>query len=218
MLTVYTSIFDDYDELREPRVFPDGVHYLCYSDRSREDANTWESCVVGDDCVLRRRESPERYAKRIKHTKPLGDSAYVDGNVLVKGDLQEIFHPEVAVAAFRHPLGFNCYAEAVHAASLYPYKAGELFEDCKTARGIMGNGVSPPSYACGVVVRNGTDLAEKFSRTWQDVYDVMKSGRDQLAFAVACHVMGVEPVDLCAVTGGTLLRNRYVSFGSHKEA
>ena len=87
-VVVYTAIFGDYDSLKEPRVTPEGVDFICFTDKPIKSEN-WEIRVVerGDDdptrCARMYKILPHRY---------LGSydvSIWVDGNVAVVGDVTE---------------------------------------------------------------------------------------------------------------------------------
>jgi len=111
---VYTSIFDNYDTLREPLTPSANVRFLCFTDNENVKSKVWEIVNVerngsGTDLNRRLKINPHVYLPGHDY------SLYIDGNVQVLGDpaaLFEKYRRITEIAAPRHPARNCLYDEA----------------------------------------------------------------------------------------------------------
>ncbi|MBN1531192.1 MAG: DUF616 domain-containing protein [Spirochaetes bacterium] len=88
-IIVYTCIIDDYDTLNEPYCAPENVDYVCFTDNRRVRSRKWRVVVddgIGDSVV------GNRYYKMHPHLlfPDYQCSVYVDGNIRIIGDMNDI--------------------------------------------------------------------------------------------------------------------------------
>lgn len=112
---VYTAIFNNYDILIDPKNTSEDIEYICFTDRETEiDSDIWRTIVVDDI------ELPANMKNRLVKMKPykfLSDfdrSLYVDGNVVLKGDIDNVFqkYSNEKMVVPSHPDRDCTYAEA----------------------------------------------------------------------------------------------------------
>lgn len=116
-VVVYTAIIGGYDTLNEPKVKPDGVDFVCFTDRDMK-SDTWDIRRVAP--LYEDNTRTARKYKVLPHRWfPEYDiSIWLDGNKLIVGDvLKYVEHlKEVHIATFDHMKCFdkrNCiYQEA----------------------------------------------------------------------------------------------------------
>ena len=103
-IVVYTAIFGGYDVLQEPKVVSQNCDFICFTDTKRK-IRGWEVREVkashGDPTRNARMYKilPHRFLGEYKY------SVWVDGNVLVRGDVNELidtYLKDVRVAAYDH--------------------------------------------------------------------------------------------------------------------
>ncbi|KKS22834.1 MAG: hypothetical protein UU81_C0047G0006 [Microgenomates group bacterium GW2011_GWC1_41_8] len=112
---IYTVIFGNYDELQEPAVLPPGCDFICLADKPQKSKH-WqirimEMPVPGDLTRSNRR------IKMLAHEyfPEYEYSVYIDGNVLIKGDVNELIRDYLSdanMALYRHDSRDCIYAEA----------------------------------------------------------------------------------------------------------
>lgn len=86
---IYTAIFGSYDNLLEPTFKPVGCDFVCFSDKKIPSEN-WQIRVVESEFQDAARDN--RKYKILPH-RYLGGydvSVYVDGNILVRGDINKL--------------------------------------------------------------------------------------------------------------------------------
>ncbi|MGB9956471.1 glycosyltransferase domain-containing protein [Haloferax prahovense] len=107
---VYTTIFDDYDYLFEPKCTPDGLRFVCFTDDESLKSDNWDIVTVDQSGDL-----PEMRNRRYKffphkHFPEYTYSIYIDGNVQVTGDLTELVEQYMGDCDFAVPdhIDRNC--------------------------------------------------------------------------------------------------------------
>ncbi len=181
MNTCYTTITNNYDQLKPPRVISDRWEYLVYSDVFI-DCPPWH-CVVTD-----------KHNRELK-IKPNAElfqnlTLYVDGSIEIIGDLNQ-FCSEVPnwFTAWKHPHR-NTVAEEV--------KAVVKLKGCdpEQVKAQMNRyKAMPDDYlaACGVLLRDLSDpIVRKINSTWYEEW-LNSCGRDQLSFPWAFFKHGLKP-------------------------
>ena len=89
-VVVYTAIFGGYDFLYEPEIIPDNVDYICFTDNKDMKSDIWDVRYV-----LPLYEDSTRNARKYKllvhrYLEEYDISIWVDGNFLVRGDVNEL--------------------------------------------------------------------------------------------------------------------------------
>lgn len=118
-LVVYTAIAADYDELRPPRVTPEGVDFVCFTEPGRQVPTGWTQRDLPRDDLPP--QSQNRYAKFHPHLLfPEHDtSIYIDGNIEVLADLRPLAQRVVDhahIGLYDHPARDNTFDEAIECA------------------------------------------------------------------------------------------------------
>lgn len=89
-IVVYTAVFNNYDELFQPEIVPDGVDFVCFTDDPDIACGVWEAEVIDDEDLSaklmsgKRKVLPHRFFPEYKY------SIWVDGNLHLHGPIQEL--------------------------------------------------------------------------------------------------------------------------------
>ena len=185
-MTVYTAIFGNYDDLKEPFVITPGWKYICFTDQNLK-SDTWEIRKVGlMDC------GPQKTARyyKIMYHKFIDDSKsiWVDGTFYINCDLNEWWARfEYPFTTIRHPFDNCVYTEIQscikgNKADLSVLKNQH---DCYKKLGVpKNNGL----IASGILMRVLTPDVINFCKAWWKQVEQF-SGRDQIGFAYVNHKM-----------------------------
>lgn len=112
---VYTAIFDNYDVLVDPRNPSKNIEYICFTDdKTKIESEVWETIIVED------LDFSANLKNRIIKIKPhrfltdCEESLYVDGNIFLKGDIEDIFqkYSDEKMVVPSHPVRDCIYEEA----------------------------------------------------------------------------------------------------------
>lgn len=110
---VYTSIFGDYDVLKDPLVYSDDIDYICFTDNTKFKSDIWNIRIFG------RYRDPVRSAKRFKvgphvFLKEYEYSLWVDGSLRLKviPDIEKMLEGKT-IALAKHPERDCIYTEGV---------------------------------------------------------------------------------------------------------
>lgn len=113
---VYTCITGGYDSLVEPKVISAGFDYICFTDNLELKSNVWDIKPLPKETDELSQVKKQRYVKINPH-KLLGDyelSIWVDGNVELKGDLNDFISKKIKdddiICVPKHPQR-NCIYE-----------------------------------------------------------------------------------------------------------
>ena len=115
---VYTCITGDYDTLIEPRYVTEGFDYVCFTDNPSLTSNTWDIRPIPQELESLSKVKQQRYIKINAHKffSEYTMSIWVDGNITVKGDLNEFIGltitGDTSVYVPQHPLRNCLYDEA----------------------------------------------------------------------------------------------------------
>jgi|TARA_B110000483_G_C17913401_1_gene433989 hypothetical protein len=193
-IVVYTTIIGGYDTLNEPLVKPDGVDFICFTDRDIK-SDVWEIRKV-----LPLYEDNTRTARKYKVLPhrwfPNYDiSIWLDGNKVIEGDILTYVNylRDSDIALFDHMKCFdkrNCvYQEAMAIFSL-GQEPGKVFKDNPhTIKSQMDRYIADGypqnnglSFTCGIVRYHN-----RIIQTMEDWWTEIKHGskRDQLSFDYA---------------------------------
>lgn len=191
MKTIFTAIFGNYDDLKEPQVITPGWRYICFTDQNLK-SNTWE--------IVRRQMLPEgatrtaRYYKIMFHRHIESEfSIWIDASFIIKTDLNEWWKKfKEPFTCIKHPVRSCVYKEANICINRNKDAADLLLKQTKNYR------------RAGLPARNGLIasgiLMRKMNQTAIDLCDVwyqqlqLYSSRDQIGFAYASWRMPVHHV------------------------
>ena len=115
---VYTCITGDYDTLIEPRYVTEGFDYVCFTDNPSLTSNTWDIRPIPQELESLSKVKQQRYIKINAHKffSEYTMSIWVDGNITIKGDLNEFIGltltGDTSVYVPQHPLRNCLYDEA----------------------------------------------------------------------------------------------------------
>ena len=206
-VVVYTAIIGGYDTLNEPLVKPNGVDFVCFTDRDMK-SDTWEirkvTPLYGDNTRTARKYKvlPHRWFSEYDV------SIWLDGNKIIEGDvLKYIEHlGESDLALFDHMKCFdkrNCVYEEANAIFRLGQEPGKTFKDNpytikeQMERYIQdgypqGNGLG---FTCGLVRHHNRPTTKAAMEMW---WSEIKYGskRDQLSFDYIAWKSGLDFVYL----------------------
>lgn len=86
-IIVYTCIFGDYDDLKDPPYISKNCDYVCFTDNPKFKSNVWKQIYVNLDDLPQNLRN--RYIKLLPHRyfKEYDYSVYIDGNIDIIGDI-----------------------------------------------------------------------------------------------------------------------------------
>lgn len=174
----YTAIFGDYEELKEPKIIPDGWEFICFTDQPLV-SKTWK--IIPMDII----DTPQRTARWVKIMGWIDwkYSMWVDASFQILTDLNKWWDLrfKAPFSAAKHPLRSDIYAEA---RSCIVNNRGDngkvqLQENKYRALGFPANtGI----ITSGILLRENTEACIKLHEDWWRELS-QQSVRDQLSFA-----------------------------------
>ncbi len=181
MKVIYTAIFGNYDDLKEPGIVSDGWKYICYTDQPFT-SSVWEVVHTPVPAGI----DPQRYARwfKIMHWIDWEYSMWVDAAFHINVDLNDWWARtfELPFSCAKHPLRTCVYREI---ASCIANNRGMADELLRQQEAYKKEGVPDHNdriITSGVLMRKNTptciQLCEKW---WNEV--AAHSVRDQVAFA-----------------------------------
>lgn len=181
MKVIYTAIFGNYDDLKEPGIVSDGWKYICYTDQPFT-SSVWEIVHTPVPAGI----DPQRYARwfKIMHWIDWEYSMWVDAAFHINVNLNDWWARtfELPFSCAKHPLRTCVYREI---ASCIANNRGMADELLRQQEAYKKEGVPDHNdriITSGVLMRKNTptciQLCEKW---WNEV--AAHSVRDQVAFA-----------------------------------
>jgi hypothetical protein len=182
MKTIYTAIFGNYEELKEPAVVTAGWKYICFTDQPFK-SKTWDIMTIpqyGDDSTRSARYFKIMYHRHITAEK----SIWVDGSFTISCDLDKFWNTHF-VSPFsvpKHPVRDCVYEE--FEACIKDKRGGlnDLLNQCERYRRVglpEHNGL----IQSGLLLRENSREVIKFCEYWWRELE-QSSTRDQIAFAM----------------------------------
>lgn len=180
MKTVYTALFGNYEELKEPAIVSAGWRYICFTDQPLYSP-VWEIINVPVmDCGAQR---TARYYKLMFH-KHIEEtySLWLDASFTIRCNLntwwQQRFKSPITFS--RHPLrtcvyreGHACIAQGRGEEPLIRKQLQKYYGRVPESNGIITS---------GIMMRERTpEVMDLCERWWQELSE--NSSRDQIAFA-----------------------------------
>ena len=190
---IYTCITGGYDNIIEPAKITEDFDYICFTDDKTLTSNFWEIRELPEEVKDLSVTKKQRYVKINAH-KVLPEyelSIWVDGNVLVKGDLNKLIEKyvkgkeNISVFVPKHPKRDCIYAEANACISMKKDTAENIKPQIEKYR----KEGFPEKYGLlqsNILIRK--HLKEDCIRLMEDWFNVLKDGshRDQLSFNYVC--------------------------------
>lgn len=187
---VYTSIFGDYDTLKDPIVYSDDLDYICFTDNKKFTSDVWDIRIVGKyrDMV--------RSAKRFKvgphvFLKEYEYSLWIDGNLTLKiiPDIDKMLDGGT-IALAKHQRRDCIYKEGITCIVAKKDKDNKITKQLNTYSK-HGHPANAGLYSCDLILRkhNDKELVELNEMWWY--YICTQSSRDQISFPV---VFGGYPI------------------------
>jgi hypothetical protein len=187
---VYTCITGGYDSLIDPSYITEGFDYVCFTDNQIMNSDIWEIRPLPKETEGLSQVKKQRFVKINPHLflKEYDMSIWVDGNVAVKGDLNEFIiangKDDVAVYVPQHPARNCIYKEGSAVISMRKDKK-EIVEPQMKRYKEEG---FPENYGLlqsNIMFRkHNKEACIKLMKTWSDEV-VNNSHRDQLSFNYA---------------------------------
>jgi hypothetical protein len=184
-LTVYTSIFGEFDDLKEPFKVSEGWDYVCYTDQDFT-SGVWEIRKV--PVMEWGTQKTARYYKINTH-KFIDDrfTLWVDGTFFINCDLnewwEERFH-EPFTTIF-HPFDDCIYKDARSCLSAGKGDPAKINQQTELYRH-LGIKKNSGLISSGILMRENTIAVKKLCTTWWQQVEAWSS-RDQIAFGYAQH-------------------------------
>jgi hypothetical protein len=192
-ICVYTALFGDYDALRPPAYLPEGIDFVCFSDRPRQ-VSGWKVIICDPGMG-----SPTLNNRRLKilpfdELSDYDASLYVDANTLFLGDpmlLCQRWLEGSSFAAWSHPERDDLYSEceAVLASCRHePSAVIELYRKLKEESYPPHDGLVEASFLWRVHDR---EEVKEFCQKWWATLQAFPK-RDQLCFPYAIRETGIS--------------------------
>lgn len=183
-IVVYTAIFNNYDWLKEPVIVPADIDFVCYTDSETLTSKNWKIVHVDLDG-----KSPSLMNREIKLLYPFTElkdydySLYVDGSMMIKGDVGEFLRKYIAnspvLMNFKHPNKDCLFTEidyCIQRGKGNPEKLSEQYQLYKDTGMPEHYGLSDNK----ILLRdNHSVIGEEMMREWYH-HVVTYSGRDQV--------------------------------------
>lgn len=193
-IVVYTAVFNDYDVVLPPKVNPDNVDFVCFTDNPETIPDEWEKRLISNYDI-----SPKLMSGKVKTLPhrffPEYDySIWVDGRMHVIGDVREVIESslqETNMAVPPHPNRDCIYEEAEACIDLGRGDPEKIHAQIDRYRE-MG---FPQKYglsATWIVIRkhNEDDVINAMEVWWEEYQKGAE--RDQLSFEFAAWKCGLQ--------------------------
>lgn len=183
MKTIYTAIFGNYDDLKEPLIITPGWQYICFTDQTLE-SKTWQ--IIHREVLPEGQQRTARYYKIMFHRHIETEfSMWIDASFIINCDLNEWWKRfKEPMMCVKHPSSRNCvYDEARHCITFgkdEDWIIEKQIDDYVKAGLPIGNGL----IQSGILMRQLTAEAVCLCSMWWEQLR-RYSVRDQLAFAYA---------------------------------
>ena len=209
-LIVYTAIFGDYDELKDPLTIDKDVDYVCFTDSDKIKSNVWN--VIKVKYLYRDPRRTARLLKVLPHKifNRHKINLWVDAAFLIKGSVKnfcERFYSN-SLSCFAHNER-NCIYKEVEA-SIYKDSLNVLRQQ---AEDYKKDGM-PKNFgliASGILLRNNlNEEVSKLMNYWANQIDLYSS-RDQVSFSY-CIWKLEEKYHLIALD---IFKNQYFEYTPH---
>lgn len=173
---IYTAIFGNYEELKEPTIVTPGWRYICYTDQPLK-SRVWE--IIQKPLI----DTPQRTARYYKILgMPDGKSIWVDGSFTIACDLNKFwaYHFLKPFSCPSHPIRRDVFLEADACIRNKRGNAHEIQKHINKYKGVVprNNGL----ISSGLLLRENNESVKALCESWhKEVQE--NSTRDQISFA-----------------------------------
>jgi hypothetical protein len=184
---LYTCLFGDTDDLKEPKKDMFGWDLVCYTNNKDLTSVNWDiEYVEGDSDKLLSRKY------KILNNHPEYDiTVYADATFQVKRNLDWfVGSKKSGIHLNRHPQRKCCYVEAEIVKSKGIDKKEIVDKQIERYR-LEAFPENAGLWRCGIMVRNPKETQELSQAWWREIEQ--GSWRDQISFPYACWKSGVTP-------------------------
>lgn len=189
MITVYTVILNDYDNLRPPAVVEPGVEYVCFSD-VYHDCPPWR--IVPCPALEFAGSRASRVPKILSHLAIESDfSIYHDGSLSLACRARDLIAETLQfsnLALYRHPCRETLQDEVALCRNEGVGYGGVMVTQ---ADRYLSQGLRPGLWAGGVVIRRNVESVQRFNEIWWREF-AGGCSRDQIALPRALQESGVS--------------------------
>lgn len=184
-MTIYTAIFGDVDDLKEPFVVTEGWNYVCYTDQDFK-SDVWDVRKVPVLDI-----GPQKTARwyKIMFHKHIEDqfSMWIDGTFFINCNLDNWWNDR-----FLEPFGtiYHPYDDCIYKDARSCISAGKgdpkLIERQIEMYRHLGIKKNSGLISSGFLMRENTINVKRMCQTWWGQVEAWSS-RDQIAFGYAAH-------------------------------
>lgn len=197
-IVCYTCVTGGYDILKQPLIVSKNVDYVCFSDVVIPQPGIWRIKSIPDELKNLSNVKKQRIVKICPHRclKEYDVSIWVDGNIQVKGDLNEfIFQYDLDKCPLYtrvHPCRRCIYDEADICIKMKKGSYQEIMQQVNQYKK-EGYPAKAGMVETGVLLRKHNDLkCQQFCNLWASEL-LLHSHRDQLSFNYICWKMHFIP-------------------------
>lgn len=187
-IVVYTAIFGNYDDLKDPEYADENMDYVCFTDNKNIKSDVWKIKLVEGTYI---QGNPRRSAKIYKilphkHFPEHEISVWIDGTAVIRGNLREYITRYMKYSDILfcpHPWDSCIYEQANDTFDKRPFDDLDLLkpqmEKYKSERMPEDNGM----ISGGFIVRrhNEINVVNMMERWWDEICRF--STQDQISFA-----------------------------------
>jgi hypothetical protein len=189
---IYTAIFADYDFLKDPLLENNDIDFFCFTDNVNLKTKKWNLIVVENKW-----DSPtlaNRYYKIIGFKEYFSNymkSIYVDGSIIIKGNILDFFEKYNTVFSFFRHCTRNCifdeYTQCLIEKRGVESIITQQISDYKNLKMIRNFGLSENS----VIMRSHEEYCYDIMQQWWDEFQKYPS-RDQISLPFILWTNGVK--------------------------
>lgn len=185
-MTIYTAIFGDYDDLKEPFVINDGWRHICFTDQDLE-SNVWEIRKVPVIENLDASKTARWY--KINFHKVIDDpySIWIDATFFINCNLDQWWEERFIqpFGTIYHPFDDCIYKDARSCIEGGKGDRNKLIQQQDLYRH-LGIKKNSGLISSGILMRENTMAVKRLCTTWWQQVEAW-SNRDQVAFGYAQH-------------------------------
>lgn len=185
-MTVFTAIFSNYDDLKQPLVITEGWKYIVFTDQDLV-SDVWE--VIKVPVMECGAQKTARYYKIMFH-EHIKDrySMWIDATFIINCDLNKWWSQFIApFTTIRHPFD-NCVYKEIQSCQRGGKGSYSQLEGQRQLYRRLGVPKNNGLIASGILMREKTPQVIEFCKMWwKNLY--MWSARDQISFALTQYKM-----------------------------
>lgn len=185
---VYTTILDGYDILTTPTVYNPQWDYVVFTDDKKMKSDFWDIIVIDRSEVSKHKLAREFKVDSSYILNNYEESIYMDGNIVITGDIQEWYNKNYAGKDFvimEHPQR-DCIYEESKACIKLKKDTKEIIGKQMARYRKLNYPEHSGLVAAGIIYRKHTKEVKDVCRAW--LHEIMRgSHRDQLSFNFVAH-------------------------------